>query len=519
MTAECTQPGRDAALPMLDRDADALLAVLDRWQGRRVLVIGDYMLDRTTFGNAERLSPDAPVPVLATERQTHAAGGASNVCLDLAALRCEVHCVGVVGDDTDGRLLRQTLAAAGCDADGLVTAADRPSTVKHSFVGLAQHRHPQKMFRVDSESTAPIDAATERQLIAQVQAQLGSVDVLCIEDYHKGAMTPGVCRAVIDAARCAGVAVLVDPAAIDDYGKYGGATCITPNRTEAARATGTPFEATDDPAVLLRMATTLRQQLRLEAVMLTLDKRGLLLASGDDGPKLAATRARGVYDVTGAGDMVLAVAAAARANGIDWPNATHLANTAAGLEVEKFGVVPIALEELQAELLSERHEQAGKIRTLAQLLPELAQRRGRGQRVVFTNGCFDLLHAGHVSYLRDIARQADVLVVGLNNDASVRAIKGELRPVNVAEDRATVLSELECVDYVVVFDEPTPLRLIEAIRPDVLAKGGDYDVGSVVGREAVEASGGEIYLAPLLSGRSTTALLRKIARGTTSPPI
>ncbi len=467
------------------------------------------MIDHYIYGNAERLSPDAPVPVLAVEREEFKAGGSANVCLDLRALRCEVACLGVVGDDLQGRELRRRLQEAGCDVSGIIVAKDRPTTVKQNFVGLAQHRHPQKMFRADLEKRGPLDAGTAKQLLTVAKKLLKDTSALCLEDYNKGVLMSDTCQSLIGLAKKAGVAVLVDPAAVDDYSRYRGATTITPNRTEASLATGINANS-GEHETLIRMGRKLLRDLGLQTVVLTLDKQGAFLLRRGKRPVHVPTTARQVYDVTGAGDMVLAMLAAAIANEADWTQAVRLANVAAGLEVEKFGVVPIELDEILLALLRQNHETLGKQRTLEQLLPELAAYRRQGRKIAFTNGCFDIIHAGHVAYLRAARREGDLLVIGLNSDDSIRRFKGEGRPVNHLEDRVTVLSELESVSYIVVFGEDTPKDLIEAIKPDVLVKGADYQRDEIVGADFVEGLGGKVVRVELVKGRSTTNILRKL---------
>jgi D-beta-D-heptose 7-phosphate kinase/D-beta-D-heptose 1-phosphate adenosyltransferase len=493
-------------------DDEQLIRLLGNWQQAKLVVIGDYMLDRYVYGNADRLSPDAPVPVLTVQRDETQPGGAANVCLDLIALQCKVACLGLVGNDPAGRQLRVALKAAGCDTTGLIATSERPTTLKHNFVGLAQHRHPQKMFRVDEESQKPIPRQLMRKLLTQARRLLKGAAALCIEDLNKGVITHELCQELIDLARKRGVPVLVDPALVDDYRKYRGATCIAPNRTEASLAMGIDFRNTENIDVLEQMAHKLLVTLKLDAVVLTLDKNGLLLLEKRRKVKRVPTKTRAVYDVTGAGDMVLAMLGAALANRASWLQAVKLANMAAGLEVEKFGVVPIHLNEVLWSLLSTRQRDLGKFRELEQLLPELAAYRVQDKRITFTNGCFDLLHAGHIGFLRAARRAGDVLVVGLNSDTSIQRIKGNGRPLNSLKDRVTVLSELESVDYIVVFDEDTPLRLIKAIRPDVLAKGADYSKSQVVGSQIVESYGGRIKLVKLTKGRSTTKIIRKIKK-------
>ncbi|MCX5662393.1 MAG: D-glycero-beta-D-manno-heptose 1-phosphate adenylyltransferase [Planctomycetota bacterium] len=489
-----------------------LIRFVDHWKTRRIVVAGDFMLDRYVYGNAERLSPDAPVPVLAVERQEDKPGGAANVCLALRALRCSVACLGVVGQDETGTLLRKILRQNRCDVSGILALDDRPTTVKQSLVGLAQHRHPQKMFRVDTEVRRALDADALAALLKQAARLLKGADVLCLEDYNKGVLGPETCQALIALAKRMKVPVLVDPAAIADYGKYKGATCITPNRTEAGLATRINANKGDEPS-LQAMARKLLDELGLESVVLTLDKQGALLQERGGKPVMVPTVARQVYDVTGAGDMVLAMLAAARANGADWPTAVDLANTAAGLEVERFGVVSIPLEEVLVSLLEKQHADLGKRRDLDQLVTEIAAYRSQGRRIVFTNGCFDILHAGHVSFLRQARQQGDLLVVGLNSDASIRKLKGAGRPVNHEADRVMVLGELQSVDYICVFSEDTPIKLIRAVRPDVLVKGSDYTRDKVVGGDWVEKHGGKVVLADLVAGRSTTNIIRKISGG------
>lgn len=495
------------------RPADELVRFVAGWRRRKIVVAGDFMLDRYVYGNADRLSPDAPVPVLWTKSSHSQPGGAGNVCRALRALQCDVACLGIVGDDEAGKQLREALEQDGCDTSGLIAAPDRPTTVKHDFVGLAQQRHPQKMFRVDDESRAPISRDVVDRLLAKARRLLKGAAVLCLEDYNKGLLITDFCQGLIAVARAMNIRALIDPALINDYRKYRGATCVTPNRTEAALATDVDFSDTSEPKMLEQMARTLMSGLKLEAVVMTLDKQGLLLVEKRRRPQHVTTKARSVYDVTGAGDIVLAMLAGALANGATWHTAVELANTAAGLEVEKFGVVPIELDEVLLNLLEKQNKDLGKRRQFEPLLFELNAYRKQGKRIVFTNGCFDILHAGHIGFLRAAREAGDLLVIGLNSDASIRRIKGKDRPVNLLNDRLMVLSELQSVDYIVVFDEDTPVKLIEAIRPDVLAKGTDYTKGEVVGASMVESYGGRVELVKLIEGRSTTNIIHKISGG------
>lgn len=451
-----------------------LLEKLGNCQPYSVLVVGDFMLDQYVRGAADRLSPDAPVPVLHVREQESRPGGAGNLCLDLQALEGRPMALGVVGDDPEAALLRQALEEAGCDVSGLVSDDTRPTTVKRSLVGLAQHRHPQKMFRLDVESREPISSAVAKRLRARFDELVQEADIVCIEDYGKGVCTRDMCRHVIDEARRLGKAVLVDPAAGVDFDIYRGASALTPNRTEAELATGREISDGVTVADNAALAEELLERLDLEALVLTLDRDGALLLERGGEALHVPTVARQVYDVTGAGDMVLAALAAARCQQCDWEEAVIIANAAAGLEVEIFGVEPIPLARVRQELLRLSRPATGKVRSGDDLRIELEVHRQAGRRIVLTNGCFDVIHAGHVAYLREAKEQGDVLVVGVNSDAQVQAQKGEGRPVYPIRDRLDILGELQCVDYLIEFSEPTAHALLELVQPDVYVKGGDY---------------------------------------------
>ncbi|MEM8835881.1 MAG: D-glycero-beta-D-manno-heptose 1-phosphate adenylyltransferase [Planctomycetota bacterium] len=488
----------------------SLLKTLENWPSPRVLVVGDFMLDELVFGDAERLTADAPVPVLQVRRRESTPGGAANVCNCLDALRCEVLAVGVVGEDDAGDTLSASLTAQGIDASGLVTDATRPTTRKQSLVGLAQHRHPQKMFRLDEESREPLPHGIRNALLERVRKRLASCDVVAIEDYNKGVLCDETCAQVIAIAREAGKPVIVDPARIPDYRRYHGATAITPNRSEAELATGMPTHLDADPAHNAALARALLTDLELDAVVLTLDRHGALLLERGGNPQPIPTRARQVYDVTGAGDMVLAALSAGIGARMPWADATRFANAGAGLTVEVFGSQAIPFERVHHAVQVEMSGLSGKTRTLEQSLIELNAHRREGKRIVFTNGCFDILHAGHLRLLRAARALGDVLVVAINSDDSVRRLKGDDRPVHNQHDRADLLGELESVSIVVVFDEDTPERALERIRPDVLVKGGDYTRDQVVGGAFVESYGGRVALVPIVEGRSTTAAISKL---------
>jgi D-beta-D-heptose 7-phosphate kinase/D-beta-D-heptose 1-phosphate adenosyltransferase len=478
----------------------------------RVLVIGDLMLDRYVWGNAERISQEAPVILLHADRREERLGGASSVATLLRALGARVSLAGVLGADHDGARIRQMLIDLGVDHEGVITDAERPSTVKERYIGRAQHRHPQQMIRVDYEARTPLAADLQKLLLTAIHQQLRRSDIVLISDYDKGVCTPGLLTGTIAAAQARGVRVLADPIRGKDYRKYHGCSAITPNRLEAGLATG---RVLGTPAEALVAGAEVREQLDLEAAIVTLDKEGMALVHRDGRSQVFPTRPRQVYDITGAGDMVLAVLGMALAAGVDYDPAIRLANIAGGLEVEKIGVATVTRDEILRDLLrggpaTGPSPGAEKILGCEVLCRELDSRRRLGQRVAFTNGCFDVLHAGHVQYLQEARAQADLLVVGLNSDASVRALKGDGRPVNPLEARALVLAGLHAVDYVTVFDEATPLELIQQLRPDVLVKGADYRKDEVVGSQFVESYGGRVYLARLREGYSTTHILRRL---------
>jgi D-beta-D-heptose 7-phosphate kinase/D-beta-D-heptose 1-phosphate adenosyltransferase len=502
-----------------------LIELMENLPRRRVVLIGDLMVDRYLYGNAGRLSPEAPVPVLHYQREDSRLGGAGRVAADLAMLGAEVHLVSVVGDDDTGKQIRQMLLTCGVNVDGLIQIPGRPSTSKVRLVGLAQHRHPQQMMRLDYEDPSPIPAVVARDVLAKLdQAMQGGqggqgAAAICIEDYDKGLLSPEVCKQVIATARKRGVPSFVDPAAIADYSKYSGASAITPNRTEAELASG---RACGNPEEYQQTAQWLLDHLQLEAAIITLDKNGVYLAGRDGERRWIKTRERKVYDVAGAGDMVLAMLAVARSAGASWEESATLGNIAGGLEVEKFGSVPITKTEIIHELLGEIRQHAGKRRTLDRLLPELAIHRAAGKRIVFTNGCFDLIHPGHIKSFQLAKREGEVLVVGVNTDAGIRRLKGEKRPLISELDRVSVLEELESIDYLVTFDEDIPIKLIEAIRPDVLVKGADYAKQQLEGWEFVESYGGRVVLVPLVEGKSTSAVIERILlahRSTGVPPV
>jgi D-beta-D-heptose 7-phosphate kinase/D-beta-D-heptose 1-phosphate adenosyltransferase len=474
----------------------------------RVLVLGDLILDRYIWGFAERISQEAPVPLLRADHREHRLGGAASVATMLRALGAEVRLIGGVGRDHEADVVRRMLRDLGIDEGMVFPLDDRPTTLKERYVGRAQDRHPQQMIRVDYETRDPIPAVVETDLHWRLPEAVAWADVVLISDYDKGVCTSTLLEALIRASRAAGVTVLADPIRSSDYSRYRGVHCMTPNRLEAQLATGLPITRPEDA---LTVGRKLVETLGMDAVLVTLDRDGMALVRADGRSELFPTRPRQVYDITGAGDMVLSVVGLCLAGGANYDEAAALGNVAGGLEVEKFGVALLTREEILRDLINHHRPEGSKVLDRGQLVAETRRRRQIGQKVVFTNGCFDLLHPGHVRLLRQAAALGDFLIVGLNSDASVRRLKGPSRPLNDEEARGEVLSALEAVDAVTIFEEDTPLELINAILPDVLVKGGDYIPEQVVGRAEVESAGGRLVLIPLAEGHSTTGLVRRAA--------
>lgn len=465
----------------------------------RILVVGDVMLDRYLTGVVERVSPEAPVPVLSVKRSFERPGGAANVAVNVAAMGGATTLVGAVGEDASGACLRGVVEREGVSGDGLLVGATR-TTVKTRL--LAGH---SQIARFDEET--PLDAATAAALVERVETLLPGTAVAVISDYAKGACGPAVCRTLIDAAHRHHVAVIVDPKGLD-FGKYAGATIITPNRLEAASVVGFPIRGADDA---IRAAVVIRERFAIDSVVLTLGEQGMVIVAAD-GSAVIPTQARQVFDVTGAGDSAVATLAVALGRGMPLRDACFLANAAAGLQVARVGTASISWSEVLAAIDQTAAIARGKVVDRDELPAAVRQARAEGRRIGFTNGCFDILHHGHVRLLEAAARECDVLVVGVNSDASVRRLKGAPRPFVPAAERMAVLAGLSSVGLVCEFAEDTPLELITAIEPDVLIKGGDYDVANVVGADFVLARGGRVTTPLFVPEASTTGIVDRIRR-------
>ncbi len=478
----------------------ALAFLLPACAGRTVLVLGDVMLDRYVLGEVRRISPEAPIPILRAATRRSVPGGAANVAHNVATLSGRAILVSAIGTDTGGDELSALLAAIPNLAFSAVRLS-RPTTVKTRFVS-----HGQQLLRLDEEDSEPLAGGDAAAVLAAFAAALPEADCVVLSDYAKGVLSDEVLGGAIALAREAGVPVVADPKRAD-VSAYRGATVLTPNQSEAAAATG--IFGLDDEAVARAGEAALRHA-EVEAVLVTRSERGLTLVRADEPPLHVPTQARAVADVSGAGDTLVAALALALGAGASLPDAAALANLAAGIAVGKAGTATVSADELAAAL--HQHERSAidaKLAEQAAATTMVAGWRRAGLRVGFTNGCFDLIHPGHVRLLARARAACDRLVVGLNSDASVRRLKGETRPVQAEQARGVVLAALASTDLVVVFEEDTPERLIAALLPDLLFKGADYRLDQVVGAEIVLAAGGEVRLIPLEEGHSTTTMIAR----------
>jgi D-beta-D-heptose 7-phosphate kinase/D-beta-D-heptose 1-phosphate adenosyltransferase len=479
------------------------IALVEALARARVLCIGDVMLDHFVHGRVERISPEAPVPVLHIQSEEQRLGGAGNVVRNLHALGAESCFISVTGNDPAGREIARMLASLGHAETHVLAERDRVTPVKTRYIA-----DNQQLLRADQERVAPVNAETRADLLAQLKAALKHFQLVILSDYAKGVLGAGFAAEIIAAAIAAKRPVLVDPKGAD-YAIYKGATLLKPNRRELGEAVGRPVHSVDE---VVGAARALMKQHGFAAMLVSCGKDGMILVEGKDGVHQLAAEAREVYDVSGAGDTVLAVLGAALASGADLPDAARLANIAAGIVVGKVGTAVVHAKELEEAILDRDTLKSRKVLPLALALDHASRWRRNGLKLGFTNGCFDLLHPGHISLLEQARKSCDRLVVGLNSDASVKRLKGESRPVQNEQARAAVLASLSHVDLVIVFDEDTPLNLIAALRPEVLVKGADYRLDQVVGGDLVEGYGGKIVLAELLPGYSTTATIARAAR-------
>jgi D-beta-D-heptose 7-phosphate kinase/D-beta-D-heptose 1-phosphate adenosyltransferase len=484
-------------------DNSDLVALVERLSSARVLCIGDVMLDHYVYGQVERVSPEAPIPVLYVEREMRTLGGAGNVLRNLCALEASASFISVVGNDDAGREIQRLLADEHGAEVHLLVQPQRVTTVKSRYVA-----GNQQLLRADRETATPLDPFIREDLLRLARELVTSHPVVIISDYAKGVLTEGVALEIINAAHEAGSRVIVDPKAGDPI-RYRGANLLKPNRRELATSTGMPVATEAEVVAAARM---LIERCDFGAVLVSLGGDGMVLVRADGSHFSQRAQFREVFDVSGAGDTAVAAIAAALGAGLDPEDAVRLANTAAGIVVGKVGTAAAYVNELLAVLSGQDVHFGDKVQPPRQALDIIERWRRKGLKIGFTNGCFDLLHPGHVSLLDQARAACDRLVVALNSDASTARLKGPGRPIQSEQARAAVLASLAAVDLVVIFDEDTPVELIRAIRPHILVKGADYRLDQVVGGDIVTAAGGRVLLAELTPGHSTTATILRFAR-------
>lgn len=480
----------------------ALISLVENLNAARVLCVGDVILDHFHYGRVERISPEAPIPVLKLERQDTMLGGAGNVVRNLLGLKAGVRFVGVVGNDHDGREVERLLAGHGIGDAPLIDHGRRRTSSKSRYLADGQ-----QMLRTDRETVFPLDGEIRDRLIAAAVAAMAECNVMILSDYRKGVLSRKVIEALIAAAGKSKIRVIVDPKG-SDYSRYRGAGVLTPNRHELHDATGLPVDTDADIAAA---GGKLISDHQIGAVLVTRSRDGMTIVTGDGEPRHLGAEAKEVFDVSGAGDTVVAALAAALSAGAGLEQAARLANVAAGIVVGKVGTAAAAADDIIGALHHQELSSAeAKIVSLEQAVGQIGKWRRRGQTIGFTNGCFDLLHPGHISLLDQAGQACDRLVIGINSDSSIKRLKGEDRPVQSEAARAAVMASLSQADLIIVFAEDTPLQLIEAIKPDVLVKGADYTVDQVVGADLVHSYGGRIVLAELAPGHSTTATIARL---------
>jgi len=488
---------------MIEKLNEVIREIEHSWASKRVLAVGDVMLDKYIWGQVGRISPEAPVPVVRVTYENARPGGVANVAMNMALLGGQTRVIGFTGGDENERILEASLRGSGVASDFIVSEGF-PTIVKTRILG-----GQQQMLRLDRERSDARPPGDYDRLVQCVLDRLGECDALVLSDYAKGSFSAEVCQALIQAARKKGIPVLVDPKS-PDFSRYRGATTICPNLAEISAAARerdwVRVPGVEEP---LCAAESMVRELNLDFLTATLSEKGIALVR--PGKIFTAPAvARKVFDVSGAGDTVIAVLALCLASAIPAETAVQLANVAAGIVVGKVGTVPVEKHELLGVLVPEIARSAeSKVMSRQYLARRVALWKANNERVVFTNGCFDLLHVGHISLLEQARRYGDRLVVAVNSDDSVRALKGPSRPIVGERERVGVLAALAAIDAVVVFEEQTPLELIVAIKPDVIVKGGDYNPNTVVGAKEVESWGGEVRIIPLVEGHSTTRLIQK----------
>ena len=488
---------------------DNLINIISNMGSPKVMVVGDLMLDKYVWGEVKRISQEAPIPIINVSSEEVRPGGAGSVINNLKILGAQVFACGIIGDDAQGNTLVNIFNTMGVDTAGIFVDKSRPTIQKMRFLGHLQTagKGIQQLLRVDYEKTHVISGEMETQLTAYLSKTIPACDVVLVSDMNKGLLSASFLKTIVTLCKKHKKIAIVDPKLMNDYSCYEGFTAMTPNRNETELATGIKITDSDS---LRRAGEKLVAALSLEYCIITIDRDGMFLYHKSGSGKIIPTVPRAVFDVTGAGDMVLSIFGMVVGGGHSFEEAAPLANIAAGIEVGKIGATPVSKGEIVNELMSEKDQLSGKIKDIEVLVSILNEHRKKNDKIVFTNGCFDILHIGHIEYLKFARKQGDLLVIGLNTDRSVKSLKGPVRPFVSETERAKMLSALEDVTYVVLFDEQTPMNLIKAVRPDVLVKGEDWRNAGAVGREFVESYGGKVVYAPFVDGISTTNIVSRI---------
>lgn len=480
---------------------ETIESIISDFSNRTLLIIGDLIIDEYLWGKVERISPEAPVQVVDIENQSYTLGGAGNVINNLVSLGAKIHAVGVVGMDENGRLLQDELQRLNVETGGILSDGSRRTSKKTRVVGGGQ-----QILRIDWETRRDIHKNLEDMVIHYARDYIPVCDAVLISDYAKGVLTTRVLNEVISNCNTHQKPVLVDPKG-KDFGKYRGATIITANKKEAAMAAGTDINSEDE---LVQVGRKMLRDLKLRAALITRGKEGMSLFVKDESPLHIPAQVKEVYDVSGAGDTVLAVLGLGIACGCSYADASYLANMAAGFVVGKIGTATITQDELM-EVVAKRISPAQfKIKGLRELTHIVGHLKAQGKKIVFTNGCFDILHTGHISLLKESKVLGDILIVALDSDDSVRKIKGKGRPIISQNERIQIIASLDCVDYVIVFSTDSLCDLLRELNPHILTKGSNYERGEVMGREIVEAYGGEVKLIPVIKGISTSEIIGNI---------
>lgn len=473
---------------------------IERAKGKGCLVIGDIILDKYIYGEVGRISPEAPIPVVKATKEKGVLGGAANVAGNIGGYHIKTYLCGLLGDDECALEVQELLKGRGITFCGIISK-NRCTTVKTRVVGMGQ-----QLVRIDKEDAVMMDSLEEQQLIAKVKGVISDVQLVVLSDYNKGVCSDTFCKEIISMCNQAGICVVVDPKS-NDWSKYMGAYLITPNFKEFLEITGGKFENTEEN--ISNEANSVLDKYSLQQILVTRSQYGMTLVRKNGETMTFRSTQREVYDVSGAGDTVLATIAALITAGFGLEDSLETASYAAGLAVSKSGTYMVTLEEVVAYAGGLGMWYGDKIWNLDRLTLMLQLWKESEEKIVFTNGCFDILHVGHIDYLNCARMMGSKMIVGLNTDASVKRLKGDLRPINNQDARALALSALQCVDAVVLFDEDTPEKLIERIRPAVLVKGGDYKLENIVGRQYAD----ETYTIPLTEGYSTTGLIERIQNG------